>query len=204
MNQEWKEAVDYIEQGKEEALLDMAKVEERQMQPANAILNRTNFYDLMASFTEHPDPCTLHLLLSPQVHRDLSIFDVQALHRAIHSSFSVIEYPLPGYLPSPALWFYAKHAVGEPAGRGKFVKETLLAKSLTFGGILAFFLFIVCLVLSIIAETIVFVLIGLFVCVFSTIIIFHLLRHRPMEEYNVAFLQECPMIDYPHSMEDGF
>ena len=204
MNQEWKEAVDYIEQGKEEGLLDMAKVEERQMQPANAILNRTNFYDLMASFTEHPDPCTLHLLLSPQVHRDLSIFDVQALHRAIHSSFSVIEYPLPGYLPSPALWFYAKHTVGESAGRGKFVKETLVAKLLTCSLFFIFFLSVVFLGILIATEYIVFILINLMLLLLSAIIVMYIRRHKDMEEYDLAFLQECPMIEYPHSMEDGF
>lgn len=177
-------------------LLNMENMEEDKMKPANVILNRTNFYDVMIEYTNSKEAETQHLLLSPQVYRDLSIFNSDALQRSIKMPFAFKEYPLRGYAPSPVLWWYVKEVDKDHPDCTHYEKETVLKKILNIGKFFLYFLCVIDLILVLLLPHVLYLLIPVIISMLLFITSCFLYCTQPMDELDVAFLQTCTMIDY--------
>lgn len=177
-------------------LMDMSKIEEMRLQPANEILNRTNFYAVMDQFSAPGSPPHIGLLLSPQVARDLSIFDEVALQRAIKMHFGFCSHALAQYPPSPTLWFYSKMAIGETGGRAHLMKSTWIAKGMGVGAFVMTLIFCLSVLFGIFFNDLFYAMLALLALCIYGIGCWLICRIKPMEEYNLSYLQQCPMIDY--------
>ncbi len=188
----------FIEQDMPTRLMDAEQVEKRAMLPANEILNRTNFYTLLQQFVENTDQPYLNLLLSPQVHRDLRIFDFGALQRAIKISYVYQSFEVTQYSRACVLWRYSR--VGDISHDWKTlpcVKPTPASRWYGIGLLVLLLFFTVSLLMAImnINFNVLFLSISMIVIIYGVAGCLFFKR-RSMHQWNADVLDTYDLVEY--------
>jgi len=191
----------FIEQEGVPPLMDVEQLEEAastNLVPANEILNRTNFYALMREFVADSHRSELYLLLSPQVYRDVSIFDFIALQRAIKVSYSYRYFAVHDYPRSPMLWTYSRYGgINHDWTDLHCVKRSNCSKwteRIFVSLVILFFLSMGLAAISDVGVYLFFIFL-FFIALFILWAVFFAPRHAS-HEWNGSILDTYPLVDY--------